>query len=57
MKPRLQTICPSCGHEIWIHPAEPDYRICIECGASLPQQSSEDADEGTFTTTKEGDQS
>ena len=37
--------CPECDAIIWQNPAIP-YLICPQCGCKLPEQSSEDADDG-----------
>ena len=38
-------LCPECDSVIWQNPEIP-YLICPQCGCKLPEQSSEDADEG-----------
>jgi predicted nucleic acid-binding Zn ribbon protein len=50
--PILQTVCSECKKEIYRKKSEDDYLYCIECGAKLPQQSSEDADDGRFEENK-----
>ena len=46
------TKCLECYALIWHKIDKDNHLVCPECGAILNQQSSEDADEGTFTTEK-----
>lgn len=45
----LQATCPECRHECYRKRDDDDWLYCPECGAKLPQQSSEDASEGSMT--------
>ena len=47
-KQRYQTTCVECLKEIWISKHDAPATHCPECGAKLPEQSSEDADDGYF---------
>ena len=42
MKLRHQTTCVECLKEIWISKHDAPATHCPECGAKLPEQSSED---------------
>jgi len=46
--PRYQCECPHCLSDIWIPFHADPHIICPHCGARLPEQSSEDADDGTY---------
>ena len=45
---RYQEECKECHIDIWYNPKGDKHVVCPHCGAQLPQQSSEDDDEGVM---------
>ena len=46
MNPRYQTTCAECDKVVWIVTVPETH--CPECGAKLPEVSSEDGSDGEF---------